>query len=290
MIYTIQNAQLRASIHTKGAELQSLFNKTTGLEYMWSGDAAFWGKKSPVLFPVVGGLKNNNYQYKGNSYTLGRHGFAREMDFTVTAQTDDSITFSLESNEETLAKYPFTFIFSLQYTLIENSLQVQYTVENTGTEEMYFSVGAHPAFKVPLSSNTRFEDYYLQFNHTENGGRWPLTADGLIKTTPNNYFNNSNRISLTKALFYEDALVFKHLQSESISILSNTTQHGITVSYQQFPFMGIWNAKDADFVCIEPWCGIADSENTTGELSEKEGINVLAASQLFKRSWQVSTF
>lgn len=290
MIYEIHNDILAVAIASKGAELQSIINKETGIEYLWSGDAKYWAKKSPVLFPIVGGLKNSRYTYKNNVYELSRHGFAREMEFTVGDQTNDAITFTLKSSDETLAKYPFEFSFSLRYTLNENKLSTTYIVENTGNEDLFFSVGAHPAFKVPLVEETGFEDYFLKFSSVENADRWPLSAEGLIKTTSTPLLNNSDELPLTKKLFYEDALVFKNLQSENISILSNKTIHGVKLGFHNFPYMGIWNAKDADFVCIEPWCGIADSVNASGNLVEKEGINHLYPTEIFERTWGAELF
>lgn len=290
MIHTITNSVLTVSIAAKGAELQSIVNNNTGLEYMWNADPAFWAKKSPVLFPIVGGLKNNHYTYNGEAYTLGRHGFARELDFTVTNQTADSITFTLVDSEETLQHYPFHFNFSLTYTLQENTVHVTYTVKNTGDDALLFSVGGHPAFKVPVAPGTNFNDYYLAFSNVEEAGRYPLDAGGQVETYTTPVLNNTDRLPLTKELFYQDALVFKHLQSTSIAIKSDNTPHGLTVHFSGFPYMGIWNFKDADFVCIEPWCGIADAVNTTGNLQDKEGINNLPAGETFERTWSVEVY
>lgn len=290
MIYQIHNNILAVAVTTKGAELQSIISKDTGIDYMWSGDPAFWGKKSPVLFPIVGGLKNNQYRHNGNTYTLGRHGFARDMEFTVTEQLKESISFTLADSEETLKNYPFHFNFSVTYTLQENIVQVTYTVKNTGNEALLFSVGGHPAFGVPLADDTAYADYYLQFSHTETAGRWPLSPSGQIEDYTTPLLNHTNKLPLTKQLFYEDALVFKHLNSDSITIKSDATTYGLTVRFNEFPYIGIWAAKDADFVCIEPWCGIADSVNASGELAEKEGINRLNPGELFVRTWSVELF
>ena len=290
MIYSIHNNELSVAISTKGAELESVIHKSFGLEYMWSGDAAFWGKKSPVLFPIVGGLKNSSYEYNGTTYQLPRHGFARDMEFEVTAEEKDSIVFTLKSNEETLAKYPFEFKFSLRYALEESKLSVSYIVENPGKENLLFSVGGHPAFKVPLVDGTVFEDYYLQFSNIENAGRWPLSADGLIEDFTTPVLENTDQLLLTQALFLKDALVFKQLQSQSLSILNHKKPHGLKLSFPGFPYMGIWNSGNAPFVCIEPWCGIAGNVNVSGNLAEKEGINTLPPDEIFERTWSVELF
>ncbi len=286
----ISNDILEVEIALKGAELQNIYNKQTKLEYLWDGNPGFWSKRSPVLFPIVGSLKNNRYSYKEKLYELPRHGFARDMLFAITYHSSDTVCLSLISNEETLLKYPFHFIFSIRYTILQNKLKVEYLVENKGNEPMYFSVGAHPAFKVPLVDNTGFEDYCLVFNETADLERWPLTDKGLIKDMPVDFLKNTNKIRLDPSLFYEDALVFKGLRSTSVAIVSNKTAHGLMMHFEGFPYLGIWNARDADFVCIEPWCGIADSENATGAIEEKEGINQLESNDSFIRSWEVEVY
>ncbi len=286
----IENNHISISVNPMGAELQSIYCKDNQLEYLWSGDPAFWGKKSPVLFPIVGGLKNNKYKYKGTSYQLSRHGFAREMEFTLSAKTKDSISFTLNANKETLEQYPFLFRFVITYSIHKNILSCNYQVTNIDIKPMFFSVGAHPAFKVPLVKETTFEDYHLKFDLMETANQWPLSPEGLIQTAPIPFFDNTDRIDLIKNLFYGDALVFKQLKSNSISLLNSKNKHGFKFEYDHFPYMGIWSAKNADFVCIEPWCGIADSVNATGELNQKEGINVLTPGELMSRTWSVELF
>ncbi len=286
---TISNDILEVTIAAKGAELQSIYSKQTDLNYMWDAGIA-WPKKSPVLFPIVGGLKNNSYSFGSNMYKLSRHGFAREMVFETENESATSVGFFIQSTEETLKVYPFKFKFSVKYAISNNQLTVTYLVENKGEEKLYFSVGAHPAFKVPFHNTDNFSHYYLQFDTTENAGVYPLSTEGLPELQALPLLNNTNQLPLTKALFYKDALVFKELKSTAISILNNNNKNGLTVSYNGFPFMGIWSFKDADFVCIEPWCGIADSINTTGKLEEKEGINVIDKSEFFERSWRVEVF
>ncbi|MBB6003680.1 aldose 1-epimerase family protein [Arcicella rosea] len=284
----IENQFLKATINPLGAELVSLFNKENNTEYIWNADPAFWGKSSPVLFPIIGALKNNQYRYQGKTYTLPRHGFARERVFSVESQMESSITFLLKEDEESLKVFPFNFEFRLVYTLVEKTLSVSYAVKNTGNEEMYFSVGGHPAFAVPLSENSVYDDYYLEFNQTEDFPRWELADGGLIKKEASTFLENTNRLPLTKELFYQDALVFKHLQSTSVVLKADNSDTKLTFDFEGFPFLGIWAAINANFVCIEPWCGIADSENHEQELIEKEGIEVLASHQIFLRTWAVT--
>ncbi len=286
---SIRNDNLRVDISTQGAELQSIYNKQTALEYLWNGGPQ-WPKRSPVLFPIIGELKGKTYTYKDQSYKLSRHGFARDMMFGITAHTETSVTFSLRDTVETLNVYPFPFLFFIQYTLDANRLYVLYTVENTGGEPMYFSVGGHPAFKMPITKDTAFEDYYLAFSQVENTGRYPLSPDGLVETTPVTFLSDAEKLPLERSLFYNDALVFKDLQSASITLESDKTAHGLTFYFEQFPYLGIWNKKDADFICLEPWCGIADTVDASGQLTEKEGINTLQPKEIFEKQWSVEVF
>jgi galactose mutarotase-like enzyme len=163
-------------------------------------------------------------------------------------------------------------------------------VQNDGEENMYFSVGAHPAFAVPITGGTDYTDYFLEFNIEENSGKWPLSSDGLIEKEPVPFLQHAKELPLEKSLFNKDALVFTDLQSDRIALRNRKNEHGLEVYYPGFPFMGIWSTKNADFVCIEPWCGIADSADFTGELKDKKGILALAPLASFERSWSVRFF
>ena len=284
----IENGFILANINPLGAELTRFFSKHTSEEFLWNGDPKFWGKHSPVLFPIIGTLKNNQYIFNDKTYQLGRHGFAREKMFTVIERSASAVIFQLQQDESTMAVFPFPFSFEIEYTLEEGTLQVTYRVKNTGNTTMYFSVGGHPAFNLALTSGLAYEDYYLLFNKTEDAGRWPISADGLIEAAPLPLLQNTNRLPLTKSLFYKDAIVLKNLASNEVQVRSDKTPTGMIFSFKGFPYLGIWAAKDADFICIEPWCGIADSINTSQQLTEKEGIISLPAGEDFTRSWSVT--
>jgi galactose mutarotase-like enzyme len=283
----IENEKLKISIHEKGAELKSVLHKKYELEYMWGADPAYWAKTSPVLFPIVGALKDNRYLYEQKSYSLPRHGFARDKMFEVTNQQDHSITFSIESDEETLKVYPFAFTFSITYTLQNDELSVTYRVQNKGKDALYFSVGGHPAFKVPLIDGTSYDDYYLKFEKEETTGRWPISANGLIEKTPEPLLNQTFILPLTKEFFSKDAVVFKHLKSNWIQLTSDKTQHGLRFTFSGFPYLGLWAAPGADFLCIEPWCGIADSVDSDQQLIHKEGVIQLPGLTPCEVQWKV---
>jgi galactose mutarotase-like enzyme len=287
---SVSNDTIAIEVAIKGAELQSIYNKQNGLQYLWSGDPAYWGKHSPVLFPIVGELKNKSYLHKGKAYELSRHGFARDMNFEVTEEDGSSITLSLESSEQTLQVYPFPFKLSITYLLRGNILEIQFLVLNTGEEKMFFSLGGHPAFKIPLVDGTAFEDYQLVFEEKESVGRWPITPEGLLETNPVPLLQNQDVLPLKKELFTSDAIVLKGLRSKSVSIKSAKTTHGVKVDFDNFPYLGIWETKGGDFVCIEPWCGIADSVDATGNIAEKEGINSLNSGEKFAVGYRVELF
>jgi galactose mutarotase-like enzyme len=286
-MYGIENDHLRIRIDAKGAELKTVYSKTADMEYLWGADPAYWAKTSPVLFPIVGALKENTYQYEGQQYQLPRHGFARDKVFNLTEQRVDAITFSIESDPDTLKVYPFPFTFSIIYTLTGSELTVGYRVQNNGAGTMFFSVGGHPAFKVPLVEGTRYEDYRLIFEKEETAGRWPISKGGLIEKHPQPLLHQTRELPLTKELFSKDAVVLKHLQSQWVQLASDKTPHGFRFSFPHFPFLGLWAAPGADFVCIEPWCGIADPVDSDGQLPNKEGIVSLSAKEEFNVQWSV---
>ena len=285
---TLKNNQLTVKINPKGAELTSIFNHENQTEYLWNADPKFWGKSSPVLFPIVGALKNNVYRFEGQQYTLPRHGFARDREFIVEKSKENSVIFLLTHDENSLKIYPFKFEFRLIYSLENNTMNVTYSVKNIGKNKMYFSVGGHPAFALPLAENTTYDDYYLEFNKTETFKRWGLTTEGLINTQPFDFLKDTSQLNLTKKLFYDDAIVFKNLESTSVMLKSEKTNRQLKFDFEGFPYVGIWAAKDANFVCIEPWCGIADSANHNQELTEKEGINCLDMGDIFEKTWRIT--
>ncbi len=284
---SIENAFLKAEIAEAGAELKSLINLSTGKELMWSGDPDFWNKTSPVLFPVVGALKDDMYFFKNKEYRLSRHGFAREAKFSVEKQDDNSVVMLLRSNVETRKKYPFDFELYITYTLVESTLTCSYLVKNTNDESMLFSLGAHPAFAVTVNENERFSDFSLLFNKDE-----VLKVNTIVNNLiSDNVFEidlSKRTLRLTYDLFYNDALVMKNLQSDSIKLTKDGGRTGLEFNFKDFPFFGIWTVVGSNFICLEPWCGIADLVDHNQQLEDKEGIVTLPSYGSFARSWSVS--
>ncbi len=280
MDITIKNQLLTATINPKGAELNSLKSDTA--EYIWEGNDKYWGKHSPVLFPIVGTLKNNSYLYNGQVHALSRHGFARDNNFNVKQQSDDSVVFSLVANDDTRRLYPFDFELELIYTLNGKSLQLDYIVTNKGNNAMPFSIGAHPAFALPGN----FENYSLRFERDE-----PLESvqliDDLLSDQTTVLPAQNGVLPLSYKLFENDALIFKTLKSRSVTILKDEADY-LKVSYPAFPHLGIWTKADAPFLCIEPWQGYSDTPDTMGNLIEKDGTILLEPGKKYTTGFTIA--
>ena len=277
---TISNSNLTAILNPLGAELISLKN-SNNKEYIWEGNPAFWGKHSPVLFPIVGCLKEDKYSYKGNSYTLLRHGFANKMEFNIIEKTSENVVFSGTNNTETLENYPFKFELQISYTLVNSSLRIGYKVINKNDFEMPFSIGGHPGFALP----NEFENYALEFEKSEILICSQLEND-LISNETISLPMQENRLPLSYSLFENDALIFKNLESKAITISENNVPF-LKVKFEGFPSLGIWTKPKAPYICIEPWFGYADTMTNSGELSEKEGIQIIGANEQFLSEFSI---
>src|SRR5690606_5326504 len=289
MAYTLQNNVLKIAVKKTGAELCSIQSTNNGTEFIWQADPTVWANHAPNLFPIIGALKNDAYIFEGQTYHLPKHGFLRgNTDFEVTEHSKTSLTFTLTYNEATLKSYPFKFSFYITYQLIDNKLDIIHTVENLDDKPLYFSLGGHPAFKCPVFANEHYSDYSLVFETEETAHTHLINMEnGLISNRTKPLLNQSNQLPLTHKLFLEDALIFKDLKSKAVTL--NSKKHGniLTLSYPDFKYLGIWAKPNGDYVCIEPWLGIADSETTNKALTTKEGILRLEANGVFEASYSV---
>jgi len=279
MKITISNNSLSATINSKGAELISL--KRENREYMWDGNPEFWGKHSPILFPIVGTLKDNSYTFKNNDYKLSRHGFARDNDFKVIESSKNHVIFSLIAFEDTLKNYPFEFELKVIYMLEENSLTITYDVTNTSSEIMPFSIGGHPAFALP----GKFEDYSLLFEKQEVLTSHELEND-LVSDKTKTFELKEKQLPLNYIIFENDALIFKNMQSKSIEILEKQKPI-LRFSFEDFQNFGIWTKINAPFICLEPWLGYSDTLKSNGNLFDKEGILTLDSNCVLNTSFTI---
>lgn len=290
MIYTLENQHLKISLSNHGGELHSIKGKKDNTEFLWSGDEAYWKYHAPVLFPIVGKVFNGKYTVDGITYELPQHGLARVRDFEMIEQTKNSISFELKYSEDTLKVYPFKFSLIIKYTLNDINLSIDYIVKNLDNKEMYFSIGAHPAFMCPIE-NDKFDDYYFEFNEKENASIMQLVGPGYFSKEEKPYLKDENIINLSTDLFKNDALVFKNLKSNKISLKSKNHKKYLEFDFGEFPYLGLWT-KDtgAPFVCIEPWFGHADFDGFNEEFKDKAAIQSLMPNKEFHCNYNISFF
>lgn len=292
MNYSIENESLKIDASTYGAELHSIKTKNNETEFLWNGDESYWKYHAPILFPIVGKVKNNEFTVDGKTFSLPQHGFGRISNYELLSKTDNSITFLLNYTNETLKVYPYKFSLKVTYELIANKLKVIYSVENLDDKEIYFSIGAHPAFLCSIEKGETIDDYYFEFSHKETKPIMELsTATGLYTGKNIPYLDNDHIINLSKDVFTNDALVFHKLKSNKIYLKSKNHNKYMSMDFTDFPYMGLWSKPTgAPFICIEPWYGHADYENFNGEFKDREGVEKLEVGTSFECSYILEFF
>ncbi len=289
-VFELQNNLLSVKVNSFGAELCSVVSKETDIEYIWQADESVWARHAPNLFPIVGKLKDGEFQYQSKTYQLPQHGFARDNEFICVEQTDDYLLFELTASDKTLVNYPFHFSFQVGYKLMDNKLVTSYSVFNPDNCDLYFSVGAHPAFNCPLQKDESFEDYELVFND-KSSLIINILNDGLITSQTKQINLKNNKLSVSKSLFDNDALVLMNSQIDEVHLVSTKSKHGVSLMSKDWPFYGIWTKKNTNqFVCLEPWQGIADSDDANGDITQKTGIIKLESEENYKCSFDLVFF
>ncbi|MBO4827340.1 MAG: aldose 1-epimerase family protein [Prevotella sp.] len=271
----IKNEKLTITVSEHGAELQSI-KDTEGKEYLWQADSRFWNRHSPILFPLVCGVWKDTYRTEGQEYALGRHGFARDSDFKLVKKTTERVTYVLESNEHSLALYPYHFVLSVTYRLDGNKIHVIWHVHNTDTREIHFQIGAHPAFNLPDLQPGEPMHGQLLFDNEGPLQRIVGNIEGCITHNHSEVTTKNGVWSFNEESFKEDSVQFDHCQLHKISILDRKYNKVVTVSFNM-PCVAIWSpyGKNAPFVCIEPWFGVSDHVEYDGELKDKYLMNHL---------------
>lgn len=290
MDYTIENEIIKVTVSSTGAEIQSIVGKHIGNEYIWQADPEIWGRYAPILFPIVGKLKNDEYSYQGKTYHLGQHGFARNMEFKLEEQTKEKLTFLLTDTPETLEVYPFHFEFRVSYELLNNMVKESFKVTNTGDGDMIFGVGGHPGFNLPVDDQVKKEDFYLQTSPAKPRVQVPL-ENGCLNWNKRSLAPTETMITITDDLFKNDALIYlmRH-PNNKFSIKTDTSRFHINVRTDSAPYVGVWSQypKTANYVCIEPWWGIADTTDADGDLEHKKGMNRIKSGETFDASFRMS--
>lgn len=272
MQVTLQKGPYRAVVDTKGGELVS-FRDAAGTEYIWGGDPAYWPGRNPILFPIVGSLKNGRVRIDGQEYQMGRHGFARGSEFALAEQGEGTAVLELREDPDTLARYPFPFLLRVRHSLVEGGFSTAFEVVNTGDRPMPFCVGAHTAFNCPLHGGERFEDYRLVFDQEEDSDSLALTGEGLLapgKRVP--ILRQTDAIPLSHEPFDKlDTLIFDGLRSKGVKLVHKDTGHGVHMEFRDFPMIAFWTMANANapYICLEPWHGCAAWDDESGAFTDK---------------------
>lgn len=292
MLHKIENDKLSVTVSDHGAELCSIYDKENQREILWQADPAYWSRHAPILFPNVGKFYQLQYRVHNKAYTIGQHGFARDMEFICTAYSENTVTHELSSTVETLEKYPFSFKLEITHTIESGTLEIIWKVSNTGADDMYFTIGGHPAFQIPLIPDTEYNQYSLYFKDTSALTYHLLDAKTGTLLTDTDYKMplENGQYPLSKEMFKNDALVFDGGQISCVGLMLPDKTPFLEMKAEGFPNFGIWAAPDAPFVCLEPWMGRCDDYGFTGELKEKENINQLSADEVFTKNYFITIF
>ena len=283
------NGKLSIEVSAHGAELCSIFSN--GKEYLWQADPAFWKRHSPVLFPIVGSVWENEYRNEGTTYALTQHGFARDMEFTLILEHDDEVRYQLVSNEETLKKYPFPFCLEIGYRIHGKKIDVTWEVKNTGEKEMHFQIGAHPAFYFPEFDAATKDRGFFVFDRKSDLEYIMPTEKGCV--SPERHVLKLNKEGLMPIdihTFDCDTYIFDNKQLKKITLLDKKKKPHISLEFNS-PLVALWSPTkthpDCPFVCIEPWYGRCDSVGYSGELKDREWIQKLEPKETFDVEYKI---
>lgn len=282
MEYCIENEKLRVRVSTKGAELQSI-RGADGTEYLWQGDERFWHSRATNIFPYVGRLTEDSYIWRGERHNMGRHGFARGMEFEAETVSDTRLTLTIRANDETRASYPFDFKFGLIYELSGDTLRVIYRVANRVGADMPFGLGGHPGFNVPLAPGLRFEDYRLEFAGPCEPRQVLLSPKYYISGEEAPYALENNAIPLRHGLFDHDAVILRGTPG-TVTLKTDKDAHGVELSYPDMNYIAFWHTPEteAPFVCIEPWLSLPSRQDVVEDLERQPDIRVLAPGEVYE--------
>ncbi len=290
MVYTIENDKMKVQMSDKGAELMSIEGRD-GTEYLWQGDTAYWGDRAPNLFPYIARLTQGKYTVNGKTYEMDIHGFVKDSRLEVESRETDKIVWKLTQSGQTKKVYPFDFVYRVCYALQDDTLQICFSVENPNEIPMYFGIGGHPGFCVPLDKNLCFEDYYLQFepadvpNPVRVGISPTCFVDGKDKEYP---LEAGGKISMNHHLFDDDAIVLTKMP-KAVTLKSDKSTHSVRVEYPQMEYLGFWHMPhtDAPYVCIEPWSSLPSRQDVVEDLATQPGLVHLEAGATYKNHWTI---
>ncbi|PHN03392.1 aldose 1-epimerase family protein [Flavilitoribacter nigricans] len=281
----IENQQFTATIDLHGAQLASLLRKESSEEFIWQRDPAYWAESAPICFPIVGDLKDGTYHYEGKTYRMKKHGVVRYADFSLKDRQTDACTLSVKADADTLASYPFQFALEINFRLTDEGIVVAYTIRNEGNKDMPTGLGYHPAFNIDIE-NFEHSDYEIKFSEKETLDLYWL-QQGVLELKTEKYLQNEDSITLTPHIFNDDALIFKDIKSQKISLNRKGTDWQLDMYTGGAPHLGIWAKPAAPYVCIEPWYTYQDSADVSGDLFEKPGMFVLKPGETFESHYEL---
>lgn len=289
MEYMIENEKLRVSIAGHGAQMQSLISKENEREYLWQGDPGIWAEQAPNLFPYIARLTDGKYTYEGKTYEMKIHGFLKYMNLEGKKEQENSVTFHLEDNDETREQYPFKFRSEIGYELIGNVVQITYRVENRDDKTMYFGVGGHPGFQVPLEEGKRFEDYYLEFEAGIHPEAVVMSEDCFVLGTEPYEMEDGRVIRLSHSLFDHDAIVLKNAGS-NVKLKCKNGSSTVAVEFPGMDYLGIWHKPftEAPYVCLEPWTSLPSRKGMIEDLKEQENLITLEPGKIYENKWNIT--
>lgn len=289
MEFTLKNEKLSLTVSSLGAEMHSL-QTTDRTEYLWQGDPQYWPDQAINLFPFIGRLTNDSYRLGEQVYPMSIHGFAWTTEFVVAEQGKDRLVLELADSEETKKQYPFAFSLKIIYVLKADKVEITFSVENRSDRAMPFGIGGHPGFNVPLVRGEAFEDYSLTFSQTCHPDRVGFTPAVYLNGKDEYYPLADNiRIDLRHDLFDEDAVILKNMARE-VTMKSNKCGKGVSVSYPDFGYLGIWHMPktDAPYVCIEPWSSLPARQDVVEDLYCKSDMILLPPNKTYETTWSIT--
>ncbi len=277
----LKNSFITLDINELGAEPKSFV--VDGTQYLWDGREEVWGYSAPLMFPICGGLKDDSYTLGGKKYTLEKHGYARFMIFDVETATDTEAVFLHRSSQKTKKSFPFDYELRVKYTLIDKSLRITYSVANLGDETMYFNIGSHEGYYTPEG----IEDYDIIFPEEETLDSYVLYGN-LLSYQRLPIIKKSRVLPLYDKYFTVDALVFKDVKSRSAILRNRKTGRAVNIEFPDSPYFVLWHKQYSPYICIEPWNGVQDPVDASGDITEKEGITALAQGETFNHTHTIT--
>jgi galactose mutarotase-like enzyme len=288
MEYVIENSVLKVSISAKGAQMKSIRNKA-GKEFLWQGSKDTWEDSAPNLFPYIGRLTKETYTFHGKEYHMGIHGFAMLKEFTIFEHNEESITFILEDDKETREQYPFSFQFCITYKLQGNEIMITYEVHNKDKETMYFGLGGHPGFNVPINDSLSFEDYVIEFDDQVEPIQIGMSEDCLVTENNKNFILEEGKyLQLKHDLFDHDAIILQNM-GDKVTLRSEKSKEEIMVSFPTMEYLGIWHwpKTEVDYICIEPWTSLPARKGMIEELTTQNDLIKLESKGKYNNTFSI---